>query len=267
MTNEKKQPKPLGVGFQKRQIVESPQIAVNPDDIAAMQRRYETRIARQAEALTRMADLLDDRTNDALEHMKRANEMAAQVVEGELGVIPTSVPDGDVDELLRMAVEDWDGYNEEDTPRDILATYIRYAQDVARESRKIGDLIRPIAQTLGVNLRDKSNCARSGVDIVSDVLRMLQRDLAQARADAQRNADAANAAIKAQYAGDIGDDAEVPPWQRGDQQSFTAPVEIDRVAGIPMPVQVQPDADREILSWSGSEDLGPDNEDRPGRSF
>lgn len=268
-----------GKGFQKRQLVEGQQIAVDPQDIARMQEGYETRIARQKEALDRMTALLEQRTQDVGDHMRRANDMASMVLEGQLGAHQTQVSDLDVDELLKMIPEDWDFYNEDDTPRTILAAYLRHCNRDQRdrggkyeeamashaENTQTWDYIRPLMQTMGV-------AGYALPVVVQGVIEQLQRDLANARRDAQLNAERVNdelrknAQVAAEHVGDIGADAEIPPDMREGGQSYVAPVNIQRDAGIPQPLEVQADADREVLSWDGMGDL-TEGDIRPGKSF
>lgn len=270
-----------GKGFQKRQLVSAQQVAVDPEDISKMQQGYETRIARQKEALDRMTDLLEQRTEDVAEHMRRANDMAALVVQGGLGMQKTTVDDDEVDGLLKLIPEGWDWYGEDDTARDALAKYIKWCTDEAEhqkakqeavvghynDAQEVWTYLRPFLEARNVS-------GATLLEVVTGLVTQLQRDLARAERDARANATAANAALKAnaqltaEHVGDIGADAEIPPDMRGEgQQAFTAPVEINRLAGVPTPLEVSRDADRETLSWDGMGDLAGTDDERPGRAF
>lgn len=221
-------------GFQKRQLVETATIAVNPNEIQAMTQGYETRIARQVEALGRMADLLEQRTQDVAEHMRRANEMAATVAEGNLGAMPTEPTELPLGQQIDRLQEYFDT---QEYLTEVAATKLGL---VLADGSKLIEMARAIVLRF-VSLLDESH-----------------RNLAQAVTDAKNNARIANQSMKASQpnVGDISD--ETPPWQ---QTSFTAPAEIERTAGLPVAIDVAPD--RETLSWPGMNDL----EDRPGNSF
>lgn len=265
-------PATLGQGFQKRQLVDTPQIAVNPDDIAAMQRGYEIRLARQRDALTRMGERLEMLTGQVAEEMRKANEAAAKVREDDQGpLFSYKITDGDVEELLKLIPPDWDLYNEDDTPRTIIAGYVKHCRTEAEHQKskqsalvkyydEWTDILRytsPLADRLGVN-------AESLLDTVKGIIAALDNALAQATTDARHNAKQANAVMKATQpnVGDIGDDT--PPWEEGKPQAFVAPVELDRSAGVPQPLEVG--EDRETLTWDGASSLMP-GEQRPGNSF
>lgn len=243
-----------GGGFQKPRVTDASRISVDPGEISTMQRGYETRIARQSEALGRMSSLLSQRTDDVLEHMRRADELAAVVAEGGLGVLAPETDDV-LASLARLVPAQW-GDAVAGQEADFLSRYIEYCNIHLANIREV---IKPEMAKRGLS-------GNAGLaDAIDKILNQMTRELNQARQDASRNADVANQALKARSSDNVIQvDDQNPPWATSNEGvSFTAPVDLDRSAGIPVPVAIG--EDRETLAWDGAAQLG--DGDRPGNSF
>jgi hypothetical protein len=260
-------------------------VVVDASAIQDMQRGYETRIARQAEAITRLLRTLEERTNDVHDHMTRANEAAAKVLQDAPAPALTAwandaqrftgeLSEADLDELMKLIPPDWDLYNEDDTPRTILTGYINWCTSQVSDARDkqrllvtnyqdpMMDLIRGLGQE-GLPYIAKG---MNGAEAALAVIQQIKRELATAAYDARANAEIANSAIRAQHAaqtveiGEIGD--ETPPWEEPGPEAFVASVSVEPTAAIPEPIEVG--ADREVLSWDGAAQLMRHDEQRPG---
>lgn len=211
---------------------------VNTDEVAAMQRGYETRIARQKAALDRVMSMLQQRTEDVAEHMRRADAMAryrdeaeslAEETDGEEFRI-LDRPDmlKDIAYLFQLIPKDYDLYNEDDTKTTIIHGYIVFLQDTVHGlKRKVEEITR---------------------------------DLRQARTDASNNAKVANVNAKA-AAVNISD--QDPPWiDPNDKQSFSA--QADHTASSVWNTDDNPDGDHEVLEWPGAAPTMNPGEQRPG---
>lgn len=271
-----------GGKFQKPRALK---MEVSTDEIQKMQEGYEVRIARQGEAIGRLTRLLDERTADVKDHMDRANGWAAEVQDGIAPALTSWAKDAarfteelttdDLDELLRLIPPDWDLYNEDDTPRTILAAYIRHCTEDAEHCRAKQRMLvdnyqvpmDDLARVLGADgmpyIAKGLTIAQAAVHVIND----LRRDLLNAQRDARANAGVANSALAAIHVGDISD--VNPPDMGGPpaSPSFVAPVVLEPTAQVPPPIEVSADGTREVLSWTGAEELMRRDEQRPGNGF
>lgn len=241
-----------GSGFGKKPLA----LQVDPGEYQAKITRYEMVIARQKVSLGRMAELLDQRTTDVADHMRRANEAArwhadqiddlttSAMVAGHREALAEDLRsnyEGDLMELDKLVPADFDMYNEDDTRISKIAGYIKYLQ----------------SKLAGSQAKEKH--WKAEFDKASEALDVANRSVSQAVGDARHNAKVANAAMR-QQAIDIGDDD--PPWQEG-KQSFVQPASVERSPIAPP--EFDPSAS-ETIEWSGAGQLPP-GEERPGNSF
>lgn len=227
-------------------------LQVDPNEVRAMQQGYETRIARQKEAIDRLVLLLEQRTQDVTDHMERANSAAAwhgpygAVEESRIVDRPALLSSEDVDpqllDLLKVVPKEYDLYNEDDTAVTIIIGYIRHLERSNEGfQRKLNE--------------EKDKRAELGAQ-----LDQMERELRTAQADAQRNAKLANERI-------ANSDNVDPPWMeqagiKPEPQSFTQGA--DHTASSVW--SEDPDGgDHEVLDWGGAKDLRmPPGEQRPG---
>lgn len=267
-------------------------LAAPPEAIQEMQRGYETRIARQSEAITRLVGLLQDRTEDVAEHMRRANEAAAIVVEDTPPLYATVTAEGgdaepfviDLNQLMRLIPEDWDGYNEDDTPITALSAYVAYLQnEVAGQKAKQAYLVTAyqapvdeLTQWMGVHARKELFAGVHPIKAMIGFLETLQDELQeaneklrQARVDALNNARVANNNAKmiaqpVKPTGMVVEGDDTPPFDPGASVGYVASSLIERSTPMVAPVDPALSSDTEtITDWDGAAQL-PAGEVRPG---
>jgi hypothetical protein len=219
-------------------------ISVDSDQIAKMQAGYEDRIARQKSALDRIVNLLEQRTQDVTDHMRRANDAARYMVDG-LDVANTEVADireresthadAFIDQVFSMVPKEYDLYNEDDTRLTIVMGYIRHLEDSVKALR-----VKLIQE------QDKN----------AD----LQAQANQSNFDARHNAKMVN---KAMSRLDITE--QTPVWADEEKKP-----EVDSGShqadhtGTPVWSNDPAEGDRETLDWSGATSLMLKGEQRPG---
>lgn len=260
-------------GFSKKPVPLTMQ--VNADEIAEMQRGYEARLARQKMALDRMTELLDQRTQDVDDHMRRANKAAQWTGESldDLAVInavsaqqlvnANKVSDDELDELLSLIPDTWEE-GEDEVARSRLAGYIKWMQEEVRhqKSKQVSLVRQAVALRVWVDNRTRGvgqfrtfevDLEKDGFEVIRKYAEYLENEVIQARNNARHNARVAN---KVQAAIEVGD--ETPPWE-DKPQSFTQPATHEH----DLLNDEQPLGESETVDWDGSKQLPP-GEDRPG---
>lgn len=314
-----------GKGFSKRQLPNKMEVDAN--SIQEMQRGYEIRLARQRDSINRLVGLLEERTAEVAEFMRRANDAASRIDESDQGpllvaaavmgghsadtqpigpecfasadgsviswkgqnYIPVKFDDavngGDnskylvvedeewqvhLMDLLKLIPEDWDMYNEYNSPVTALASYIKYCTKDAHDQRAKQEVLvknyrepmDKLAQFLTRIARSRDIARMNSADGAIAVITQLKQELANATYDAQANAEIANESIRSHHAAvTIGDISDVPPPGE-EPTAFVAPVSVESSAQIPTPIEVG--LDREVLSWPGADKLMSPDEQRPG---
>jgi hypothetical protein len=254
-----------GSGFNKKPAPLTMQ--VNADEISAMQQGYEAQIARQRASLDRMANLLEQRTQDVTDHMRRANESArwsADNVDDLTAVAMTSTGDKELTALYELVPLDFTA-SEDDTKSAVISQYIKYLRQELRDQK--GKQLMLVRQAVGLRVWVDNRTQGVGpfksfvVDPEEDGFATIRRyteyleyEVIQARNNARHNAKVAN---KAQAAIEVGDDT--PPWEKDEAKPFVQPATHDH----DVLTDEQPLGESETVSWEGENQL-PSGEQRPG---
>lgn len=234
-------------------------LKVDPADVQRMTSGYESRLARQAEIITRLIRQLEQRTADVAEQMRRA-DFEAGVVGDHIGLQPYRVvrevegfpyEDADpgmlargdlaiLDRLDGLIPKDWDWGREGVSREDRIFDYVRWLQDrIDTGEVKHRIVIRDLEQGL----------------------KTMQQERDQARADAKNNAKVANQAMAAVTV----DADETPPWEK---PGYTPPTVVGATMGrdttLDDPRHPAEQADSETVSFGGFVKAMPAGEDRPG---
>lgn len=259
-----------GHGF-KKQPVASDKMEVSASDLQAMQRGYELRLARQAEAITRMVALLEDRTQDVATHMRRANEAARWMADAtdesatqaanavERADMAASIGQGyenDVIGMLKLIPKDWGLYNEDENPIDIMAQYIEHLKaEYVNSTETVKHMVReykiPVDRLnvwLGGHAKAQLLEGQHPVDIAISAISNLRAEVANV--------------VKVANNPVFHNDDDTPPWGK---PGFVAGTVMERSTPLPVTAETAMIGDSETLSW-GTDDgqTLPPGESKPG---
>lgn len=271
---------------------------VDPAKVQEMQRGYELRLARQRDALDRMARLLEERTNDVAEHMRRANDACAvrdtdqfPLMVVSASTMPTDVafdlgssgirvlPDVEISmpslseqethRLLKLIPRDHDLYNEDDTPATILEGYIKHLQvEVEHQRGKQASLVfeyqEPVQRLKRWMRRQVPGwvAIRAESDSWVDSVITAVGKLRERASVLEQERDQARADARG-MANRI--NAQSVVVDGSDDPPWMASATIDHATVPTVPGSDYP-GDSETLDWGGAKDLPP-GEVRPGPSF
>jgi hypothetical protein len=248
------------------------------DRLQEMQRGYEDRLARQRASIERLTTLLEERTMDVEDHMRRANDAA--ITAAQLGTTPrVDLSDDDEDTRLAMVglmqdmvprawLEEYPGAMGvplgSTPPENVLRSYITWLlQEVDNQKGKQRALVKEqtdLRRRVIPDDWDMYNEDDTHATIMEGYIIHLRQQLATARAETRN-------VVGIIRAMPVVDTDETPPWEKPGYvppappsiASGVAPSVVERDTPVSVPGR---DPDSETIQFDAFRH--PVDEDRPG---